>query len=865
MIRRSLGIIFFLFIAFSSNASHITGGEMSYILVGQSGNSYTYKVTLKLFSDAYSSVLPGQTASIGIFDRITNAVIMYKLVDKTGFSIMTLASPNPCVISPPIVSYWISSYEFDVTLPGSLNGYIISYQACCRINGIANVIGSSSTGITYCAEIPGQHELPSAAANNGAHFLGIDTVMICAGYPFSYNFGADDADGDSLVYSFINAYNNTAGASPSPAPPPYSPMVYYAPTYTGNSPLGSGVAINTSTGLITGMAPVAGIYVVTVCVKEFRNGILIATQRKELQVKISDCDIAKVTLEPNGYINCDNYSLSFSNLTPSSLISSYFWDFGDLTTTADTSRLTTPNYTYPDTGIYTLKVIVNRNQPCADSTTAQVKVYPGFTADFDFRGICINVPVVFNDLTTATYGTVNSWRYDFGVTSILNDTSSQQHPQYSYFAPGNYTMRLIAESNKGCRDTIYKSITIYDKLPVSLSFHDTLICNVDTLQLNASGIGAVSWSPNYNIIDVGSGTLVVFPKSTTTYKVEFNEYGCRNADSVIVRVTDRVNLSVINDTSICLNDPVQLFANTDGLQYTWSPDPTLNNLNILNPIATPTVTTTYLITAKIGGCTAIEDVKVVVVPRPTVDAGMDKEICYNSIIQLNAQTNGTTFSWHPSSSLSDLNSLNPVASPLNTTSYILSALTSGCSKPTFDTVIVRVFPKVNAFAGKDTIIFPGIPLQLKATGGIKYQWSPTFGLDNPAIADPIARLNGSPSIITYKVLVTDQSGCVDSANITVSIHKTGPEIFVPTGFTPNNDGRNDVFRPTYLGMKTIDFFRVYDRWGKLIFSNNMNDGKGWDGTINGVKQNIGTFIWMVQATDIAGKVHFKKGTVMLIR
>jgi hypothetical protein len=83
----------------------------------------------------------------------------------------------------------------------------------------------------------------------------------------------------------------------------------------------------------------------------------------------------------------------------------------------------------------------------------------------------------------------------------------------------------------------------------------------------------------------------VFPKTTTVYTVEFNDNGCRNTDSVRVRVITRVNLTVSNDTSICANDPVQLSANTDGLQYAWSPDPTLSNPNILNPIATPAVTT----------------------------------------------------------------------------------------------------------------------------------------------------------------------------------------------------------------------------------------------------------------------------------
>jgi len=349
--------------------------------------------------------------------------------------------------------------------------------------------------------------------------------------------------------------------------------------------------------------------------------------------------------------------------------------------------------------------------------------------------------------------------------------------------------------------------------------------------------------------------------------VEFNDNGCRNTDSVRVRVVSSVNLTVSNDTTICANDPVQLNAGTSGFQYSWLANPSLSNPNILNPVATPAVTTTYQITSVIGGCTATENVMITVVPRPTVNAGNDVAICFNSTAQLNAQTNGTAFTWSNATSLNDATVLNPIAAPTNTTSFILTATdnTSGCPKPSSDTVIVTVLPKVNAFAGNDTVIIASLPLQLKATGGLTYQWAPATGLDNPNIAGPVAMLDGNPEFVTYMVTVWDQAGCFDTSSITIQVYKTGPEIFVPTGFTPDGNGRNDVFRPIYVGMKTVDYFRVYNRWGKIIYSNNLMNGKGWDGTINGIKQNTGTFIWMVQATDIIGKVHFKKGTVFLIR
>ncbi len=868
--KHRFAVFFVLFLlTIRSFASHITGGEMYYTLVSQAGNNYTYAITLKLFRDPGSSAGLDANAAIAIFEKGTGLMVWNGLVPLANQTTITLSSPGPCIVNPPVVSYNIGYYNFNVTLPGSQNGYIVAYQRCCRVTTLTNVSGSGNIGATYTAEIPGFEPISSAPANNSARFLGVDTVIICEGYPFKYNFGASDPDGDSLRYMLCTAYSGGSTTTPAPNPPlapPYNSVPYAAP-FGQATPLGSGVSINSFTGEITGTAPTAGVYVVTVCVQEWRNGVVIATQRKDLQIKVADCDIAAVTLEPDGYIDCTDFTVSFANLTPSSFINSYFWDFGDLSTAGDTSLLSSPTYTYPDTGVYFVKVVANRNLPCSDSTTAPVRVYPGFIPDFSFTGSCLNFPVQFNDQSFAAHGNINFWHWDFGVGSTLADTSNLQNPQYSYTATGSYTVELIVGSDKGCRDTVYKNPNILDKPPLNLSFRDTLICSIDSVQLQASGSGTFSWLPNYNILNNGSATPVVYPKNPTWYTVELNENGCLNRDSVLVQVVDSVTLIVSNDTTICSNDAAQLSASTDGLQYNWSPSSTLSNPGSLNTIASPVGTTTYQFNSVIGGCSATKNITVLVVSRPFADAGPDTTICFNTSAQLNAQHGGTGFTWMSDISLDDPGLLNPVATPGITTAYILAVtdINSGCPKPSYDTVIVNVLPEVMAFAGRDTVSIAGLPLQLLATGGVNYSWSPSTGLSNPSISNPVTMLDGNPEYIRYSVLVSDQAGCSDTASINIRVYKTGPEIFVPTGFTPNGDGRNDVFRPIYVAMKSVEYFRVYNRWGQLIYSNNQQDGNGWDGSLSGIKQNSGIFIWMVKATDILGNSHFKKGTVLLIR
>ncbi len=179
-------------------------------------------------------------------------------------------------------------------------------------------------------------------------------------------------------------------------------------------------------------------------------------------------------------------------------------------------------------------------------------------------------------------------------------------------------------------------------------------------------------------------------------------------------------------------------------------------------------------------------------------------------------------------------------------------------------MVVNVLPKINAHAGNDTTIVVGQPLQLNASGGDSYLWSPAFPLSAINIPNPVAQFSEPSGGLRYKVEVYNSAGCYDSAAIVIKIFATLPSVFVPNAFTPNNDGKNDVLRPIVAGMKRFDYFNVYNRWGQLVFTTST-DGHGWDGTINGEKQASNSYVWMVKAVDFNGSPYFQKGTVTLIR
>ncbi|MDQ0108374.1 gliding motility-associated-like protein [Chitinophaga terrae (ex Kim and Jung 2007)] len=187
--------------------------------------------------------------------------------------------------------------------------------------------------------------------------------------------------------------------------------------------------------------------------------------------------------------------------------------------------------------------------------------------------------------------------------------------------------------------------------------------------------------------------------------------------------------------------------------------------------------------------------------------------------------------------------------------------TEGCLSPVVD-VPVRV-TSVHARAGKDTIIAAGQPLQLQAgwlNDRVTYQWSPATGLNDPFSDHPVAVLQRDQ---TYRLTLISPEGCTDTDDVTVKVYK-GPEFYVPNAFTPNGDGKNDVFRVIAPGVPKLDFFCIWNRWGQEIYRSNDLPG-GWDGKIQGQPAPADTYVWMVQGVDYTGRKFSRKGFVTLIR
>ena len=850
-------------------ANHISGGEMIYEYQGPGALPGTskYKLTLKIFRDNLGggAPMPGNVL-IGIFNNSNSQEIIgspYN-VSITSSTSVPVATPPVCMTNPPTIDYNVGIFELTVDLINNTTGYTAAYQTCCRINPLANVQNANQPaqgeGVTYVCTIPGSNQLP-VGHNSSPQFI-TQLSAVCHGNIFNFDFSAVDPDGDSLVYYFCYAFNRGSAVNSlnvDPSRPPYQ-SVTYINGFSGTNPLGSSATINRQTGMISGIAPATGRYVVCVCIDEYRGGVIIGHHRKDFILNVNDCDLARAQLNPV-YYGCDTYTKDFQNEASSSNIQTYYWDFGD----GSSSTLSNPSHTYADTGIYLLKLVVNRNLPCSDSTTSLVKIYPGFFPAITVAGQCKNTPIQFTDHTTSNYGTVGPWSWNFGDPGSPTNTSTLQNPTHIYAVTGNYPVEFIVSSSKGCQKTVDTIINILDKPALTVT-HDTLICVIDTLQLNAIGTGTFLWSPNYNIDNINISNPLVSPDITTTYKVTITDpFGCVGNDSVKVNVKAFVTLLAMPDSTICTGDPAVLQINSDGLHFLWTEIPagnTLNDPTLKNPTARPLVSTIYHVKANIGNCISQADIRISPIPYPAANAKPDRNICFGNSVQLLA-TGGSIYSWSPFVFLSATNIPNPVCvNPFASVRYVVTVRdTLGCPKPVRDTVLVTVI-KIKADAGpRDTVVVLGQPLQLHAKGGTSYLWTVFNWVDNPNIADPVALpLNN----IEYIVKVSNSIGCFAFDSIRVKVYKIAADILVPTAFSPNGDGKNDLFRPIPIGMRSLDIFRVYNRWGQLLYSGTDSE-TGWDGKFAGSPQESATYVWYAEGIDYKGTKLKRKGYVVLIR
>lgn len=334
-------------------------------------------------------------------------------------------------------------------------------------------------------------------------------------------------------------------------------------------------------------------------------------------------------------------------------------------------------------------------------------------------------------------------------------------------------------------------ITVQPPPPIDAG-PDVLICVGDSTQLVAVGGTSYLWSPDSSLSDPTIADPWASPITTTEYALKTSDAtGCEAFDTVLVAV---VSLSSVasSDTTICFGDSVQLSA-TGGAFYNWSPAAGLSSTSIANPVASPSLSTNYTVTASDSNdCQAVDSVLVTVL-SVALETSPDTTICIGDSAQIWA-SGGTAYLWQSGTSLSDSTVNAPWASPSVSTTYSVS-VTSADNCTAQDSVAVQVvIPEVTAFS--DTVIAAGDTVQLLATGAATYSWTPTTGLSDPSVPDPLAYPDSS---ICYTVQGVTRDGCIDLDSVCIEVWPVGIE---------EQDGLSPA---VFLNPATDDLFIRFDK------------------------------------------------------
>ncbi|MDB4285791.1 gliding motility-associated C-terminal domain-containing protein [bacterium] len=429
---------------------------------------------------------------------------------------------------------------------------------------------------------------------------------------------------------------------------------------------------------------------------------------------------------------------------------SYLWDNG---ATLSDDTLANPMASPPATTSYILTVLAANG--CPDTDTINLTVNPLPNADAGPNtGVCFGLSTVLN----ATGGAIYQWdsHPTLNPLNVFNPTATSTDTT-TYFVTVTDTNTCVN------RDSV--TVDVYP-LPIVDAGQDTAICFGLSTQLNAIGGVAYNWLPDPTLTATNIPNPVATPVITTKYYVAVTDFrGCINVDSVEITVNQLPRSDAGPDDAICLSDSAQLNG-AGGLQYLWDNTGTLSDDTLSNPMASPMVTTDYVLTVfDINGCEDTDTMTLTVNPIPTADAGPTVVICENETTQLNA-TGGIVYIWDPTPFLSNLMISDPMATPDSTRIFYVTVTDDkGCTDRDSVTVLVNLLPPV--FAGLDTGICIGENVTLQASGGSTYAWDidPTLSATN--IANPVAT---PTSTTTYFVTGTDAAGCVNRDEVTVTVN-----------------------------------------------------------------------------------------------
>ena len=488
---------------------------------------------------------------------------------------------------------------------------------------------------------------------------------------------------------------------------------------------------------------------------------------------------------------------------------------------------------------------------------------------------------LFSSTTTNVIAqAVYSWDFGDGETSALPVVS------HVYIAPGSYTVTLTVSNSTACKKQLTKTVVVVQK-PIAAFSYPLQICENQTqiiLQDNSTLPGGLStlnnwwWQIGTNISSAQNPPAFttaggILPVKLVVYTLE----GCRS-DTAINNLS--VHFSPVPafraGPLLCDNEVIKLTdmstlpagAGADIINsWSWEldniPSSTAQSPIIILPAAPHLI---KLVAASNQGCNyRSADSLIIVHPKPAITL-TKSDSCVNRNIFFNAGTNSAipvnAWLWNFGSGiyLGNGQQVKNFSHDGANSVTLIGQTDYGCK----DTIIRPFIVYQNhSKAMQDTVAALGeaVLLLVSDTTALQnYTWSPVSGLNDPTVVNPVALYDQD---IIYSLNVISTEGCESNSKVFIRRYK-GPELYVPSAFSPNGDGKNDVLHILPVGMAVFNYFSVYSRQGQLIFTAH-NFQQGWDGTFKGMPAEPGNYVWVAMAKDYKGRMVVRKGNVLLLR
>lgn len=750
--------LLFATISIQSFATHIVGGTLTYEYLGNN----QYRVYLTVYRDCFGGQAAfDNPAVVGIFNSNNQQVTTISMPLGTVTQIPGTIN-NPCTTPPTNVCTEVTTYTGTVTLPPIAGGYQLAYQRCCRNAVIQNILTPGDVGSTFYTQIPNANQIGN---NNSAIFTNLPPLYLCSGLQFVFDHSATDADGDQLVYSLCNPYSGLTPGSPGgsgqgPNAPPYGSVTWANP-YSLNNMMGGTqpLTINPATGQLIVTPNTIGTFVVGICVTEYRNGVAINTVQRDFQFTVANCNVQVISSFFTPNVQCGNF-VQFTN--NSSGANSYFWNFGD----GSTSTQQQPNHTYSGVGSYVVSLIASDSQTgCGDTSILNLTLIDTLTAEAgNDAQICLGDGVQLN----ASGGITYSWTPTTGLSdpNIANPIATPT---------ATTTYYVSVTDSAGCSGTDSVTVSI-NPPPVIDAGQDATICAGECTQLSASGGLTYSWTPTTGLSDPNIANPVACPSQTTTYTVTVSG---PSGNLVQNGNFESGNTGFTSDYTFSNNlqpeGRYSVVANANsvhsGFQGNDHTNPPSGLFMAVNGAGTPGVNVwcqTVPVTPNTDYAFSTWVVSLVNNSPALLQFSINGTQIGNVFTAPTGLNNWAQFfdTWNSGNSTSATICILNQNTTLSGNDFGLDDIvfSTFCDGQASVTVNVNPLPQVSA--GQDVTICEGDDTQLNGAGGPSWSWSPTTGLSDPSIANPVANPTSTTS---YVLTVTDNNSCVNSDTVNVTV------------------------------------------------------------------------------------------------